>query len=213
MRSSSWADIAPQTIWLFEDIFQAAYEVDLFGRVHRAIEVANANADSVAAARDASGWWWPRKPRAPTPRSVRSERSSRSRTIRSTSYPTRPISRCSAMRPERIPIRRRPRAGAGGAGPIEHSDRRPAASGALRADRASRPHSRQAPNDLEACVTPPRLVALIPVGDGSALIKRRPDVRQAERRLAAATAEIGVATADLYPTIRLVGLYGGAASN
>jgi outer membrane protein TolC len=61
-------------------------------------------------------------------------------------------------------------------------------------------------------VTPPRLVALIPVGDGSALIKRRPDVRQAERRLASATAEIGVATADLYPTIRLVGLYGGAAT-
>jgi outer membrane protein TolC len=37
-------------------------------------------------------------------------------------------------------------------------------------------------------------------------------VRQAERRLAAATAEIGVTTADLYPTIRLVGLYGGAAA-
>ena len=42
----------PKTIWLYEDVFQAAYEVDLFGRVHRAIEVANANADSVAAARD-----------------------------------------------------------------------------------------------------------------------------------------------------------------
>ncbi|HUE12152.1 MAG TPA: TolC family protein, partial [Steroidobacteraceae bacterium] len=43
---------APQTIWLYEDIFQAAYEVDLFGRVHRMIEVANANSDAVAAARD-----------------------------------------------------------------------------------------------------------------------------------------------------------------
>ena len=52
---------------------------------------------------------------------------------------------------------------------------------------------------------------LIPVGDGSELIKRRPDERQADRRLAVATAKIGVATADLYPTIHLVGLYGGAA--
>ena len=60
--------------------------------------------------------------------------------------------------------------------------------------------------------TPPRLIALIPVGDGRALISRRPDVRQAERRLAAATAQIGVATADLYPTIRLIGFYGGAAT-
>ena len=57
----------------------------------------------------------------------------------------------------------------------------------------------QAPQDLQTCVTPPHLVALIPVGDGSALIKRRPDVSQAERRLAAATAQIGVATAICIP--------------
>jgi len=43
----------------------------------------------------------------------------------------------------------------------------------------------------------------IPVGDGTALLARRPDVRAAERRLAADTARIGVATADLYPRITL----------
>ncbi|WP_454727039.1 MULTISPECIES: efflux transporter outer membrane subunit [Cupriavidus] len=54
-----------------------------------------------------------------------------------------------------------------------------------------------------ACHEEPRLRQALPVGDGAALLKRRPDVRQAERELASATARIGVATADLYPSIRL----------
>jgi NodT family efflux transporter outer membrane factor (OMF) lipoprotein len=53
-----------------------------------------------------------------------------------------------------------------------------------------------------------RLDRPIPVGDGAALLARRPDVRAAERRLAAATARIGVATADLYPRVTLGGSVG-----
>lgn len=53
-----------------------------------------------------------------------------------------------------------------------------------------------------------RLTQPIPVGDGAALLARRPDVRAAERRLAAATARIGVATADLYPRVNLGGSAG-----
>ena len=59
------------------------------------------------------------------------------------------------------------------------------------------------PKAVEACVHPPTLTQAIPVGDGAALLKRRPDVRQAERTLAGATARIGVATAALYPNVTL----------
>jgi NodT family efflux transporter outer membrane factor (OMF) lipoprotein len=65
------------------------------------------------------------------------------------------------------------------------------------------------PPDAAACATPPRVVAAIPVGDGAALLRRRPDVRQAERLLAASTARIGVATAELYPNITLGASFGG----
>lgn len=56
-----------------------------------------------------------------------------------------------------------------------------------------------------------RLNRAIPVGDGQALLARRPDIRQAERQLAAETARIGVATADLYPRIVFGGSIGSAS--
>ncbi|MGA2793433.1 MAG: efflux transporter outer membrane subunit [Roseiarcus sp.] len=55
----------------------------------------------------------------------------------------------------------------------------------------------------------PALPAQIPVGLPVELLRRRPDIQEAERRLAAATARIGVATADLFPTVALTGA-GGA---
>lgn len=63
--------------------------------------------------------------------------------------------------------------------------------------------------DIGDCASEPVLGKLIPVGDGAALLRRRPDIREAERNLAAATARIGVATADLYPKIAF-GLTGGS---
>lgn len=65
------------------------------------------------------------------------------------------------------------------------------------------------PREAEACHQVPLLEHPLPVGDGASLIARRPDLRAAERRLAAATARIGVATADLYPQIG-IGLSAGS---
>jgi outer membrane protein TolC len=51
----------------------------------------------------------------------------------------------------------------------------------------------------------------IPVGDGAALLARRPDIRRAERDLAAAGSRVGVARADLFPTVTLGGSIGSTA--
>ena len=72
------------------------------------------------------------------------------------------------------------------------------------------------PRELPAVVagrtTTLRLAQPIPVGDGATLLARRPDVRAAEHRLAASTARIGVATADLYPRITLGGSVGSSGA-
>jgi multidrug efflux system outer membrane protein len=48
----------------------------------------------------------------------------------------------------------------------------------------------------------------LPIGDPTELLRRRPDVQAAERQLAAATARVGVATADLFPRVNVAGFVG-----
>jgi multidrug efflux system outer membrane protein len=58
--------------------------------------------------------------------------------------------------------------------------------------------------DAPIPVPPARVVVGLP----AQLLARRPDVRRAERELAAATARVGVATADFYPRVSLTGAFG-----
>jgi len=67
------------------------------------------------------------------------------------------------------------------------------------------------PEAARTRTTTPDVSKPIPVGDGATLLARRPDVKAAERRLAADTARVGVATADLYPKITLGGSIGSTA--
>lgn len=63
-------------------------------------------------------------------------------------------------------------------------------------------------SDLQAVGPIPAAPERLPVGLPPDLLRRRPDLRSAERSLAAATARVGVATADLYPRLQLLGGFG-----
>ncbi|RAU45363.1 MULTISPECIES: TolC family protein [unclassified Pseudomonas] len=58
----------------------------------------------------------------------------------------------------------------------------------------------------------PAISKALPIGDPTKLLENRPDVRSAERQLAAQTARIGVQTADLFPRVSLSGFLGFTAS-
>ncbi len=67
------------------------------------------------------------------------------------------------------------------------------------------------PGTLDAQLAPVPVRAMtapLPIGDVSTLLQARPDVRVAERNLAAATERVGVATADLFPRVTFTGFVG-----
>jgi NodT family efflux transporter outer membrane factor (OMF) lipoprotein len=67
--------------------------------------------------------------------------------------------------------------------------------------------------ELSASAPLPTLPASVPVDDPATVLKRRPDIRAAERRLAASNAQIGQHKADLFPKVTMLGFIGSNAGN
>jgi len=203
-----------QAGWEYSTGFSAAYQIDLFGQIRRSIEAARANAQAVQAAEDAVRVTVAAETAAAYANACgygeQAAVARHSLSIVQESYD--------------ITVRQRD------AGALSDFDVARAAT-LLEQTRATIPsldgqrHAAlfeltallgktpaEVPADAAACQTPPRLSQPLPVGDGAALLKRRPDVREADRQLASATAKIGVAVANLYPSISLGGAINAGAA-
>ncbi|WP_420144835.1 efflux transporter outer membrane subunit [Sphingobium sp.] len=199
--------------WVIDGGLDVSYEVDMFGRVKRGVEVARG--DLAAAQADADG----------VQVAVIADTVRAYLDVTATAERVAVAERTVALLDQSIRI-------TGARFDVGRSDRldvirvtalrdqQKAAIPALLADRDAALFRlatltgrtpQQLPDTVRAAIRTPQLSQPIPVGDGQALLARRPDVRAAERRLAADTARIGVATADLYPRIALGGSVGTTA--
>lgn len=202
----------PGTAYAYSLGVSLSYPLDLAGQIRRGIEAARDNAEVVAAARD------------------------QTRVTVAAAVARNYVAACSAnvtlaatqrvldvQRRTLDVTRRLQRGGRGTAFDVTRAqaalDQSAAAVPAILAARRTalfalaallgRPAA-QFPREVEGCAAPPRIDRALPIGDGAALIRRRPDIRQAERSLAAATATVGVETAALYPQVSLGGSAGVA---
>jgi NodT family efflux transporter outer membrane factor (OMF) lipoprotein len=195
--------------------FDASYEVDLFGGVTRSIQAARGDTAAAAAALDAA-------------RVAVAAETARSFAQACSFADQAAVAReTTRLQDETVALTRR-LFDAGRSSRLDYSQAVTLAEGARSTIPGLEAEHRAAlyalavltghpPSEVDTtaadCVITPRVKQVIPVGDGATLLRRRPDVRQAERKLAADTARIGVATADLFPKITLLGSAGLSAAH
>lgn len=191
--------------WDYDAALDVSYEVDLFGQVRRTIEAAKADAQAAAAAQDMV-------------RITVAAETARAYADACAFHEQADVARRSVLIEQQtfdIALRQRE---AGAASDLDIAraatllDQTRAQIPTLDGQRRSALYqlavlTGRRPEDIspeaDSCMAPPTLGQPIPVGDGAALLRRRPDVKQAERQLAAATARIGVAAANLFPAVTL----------
>ncbi|MFY2596287.1 efflux transporter outer membrane subunit [Achromobacter xylosoxidans] len=208
--------IDPPNRWSYSAGASMSYQVDLFGQIRRAVEAAGADAQAAQAAYDA------------TRVTVAAETARAYANLCSAGMQLASAEHSVKVQQESLDaVSRLQRAGRGtaldvtrarsqleqlraGLPPFQAQQR----TALYRLAALTGQTPAEIPTTLLQCAAAPQLSQTIPVGDGAALLRRRPDIRQAERALAAATARIGVATADLYPkiTLGLSGASGGPAA-
>ncbi len=192
-------------VWSYDAALDASYEVDLFGQVRRTIEAAKADAQASAAAQDLV-------------RITVAAETARAYADACAFHEQADVARQSLQIQQQtfdIAVRQRD---AGATSDLDVAraatllDQTRAQIPTLEGQRRSalyqlavltgRPPEAISP-EADACKAAPVLGQPIPVGDGAALLRRRPDVKRAERQLAAATARVGVAVANLFPAVTL----------
>jgi multidrug efflux system outer membrane protein len=199
----------PRVITNYRLGFDAYWELDLFGRVRSAIQAASADADAFAANLD------------DVRVSVAAEVARNYYELRGLQQQQAVAERSLANQQEtlRLTVVRRD-AGIGEEQDVASAAARVAAIESdlppIRAALSQRQHRLavlvgQRPGTLTADLSPrayPPISKAIAIGEPGSLLTRRPDVRAAERRVAAATGREGVAAADLYPRITVTGFLG-----
>jgi len=193
--------------WLFNGSFDVAYEVDLFGRIRRTIEAAREDAAATAEAEDAT-------------RVAVAAQTAQAYADACAYAEAAQVARDSADVARQILDLTRKQRDLGSRSDFDVAsaaavyDQQEAAVPTLEGQWRAQLYALavltgRPPAEISTaaagCKTPPKIDRPLPVGDGAALLQRRPDVRQAEHTLAADTARIGVAMADFFPTVSLTG--------
>jgi outer membrane protein, multidrug efflux system len=199
----------PQGLTIYQAGFDAFWELDLFGRVRSQIRSAVATAQSFEATAD------------DVRVSIVAEIARNYFEIRGLQQQLAVAERSLANQQETLRLAQvRRDAGFGEEQDVASAAARVAAIEAsippIRSALAQREHrlavlTATRPGELGADLSPrayPPLTKALAVGEPNSLLRRRPDVRAAERQLAAATANEGVAAADLYPRITITGFLG-----
>ncbi len=199
----------PETVNTYSAGFDAFWELDVFGRIRNQVRSASATADSFSAAAD------------DVRVSVAAEVARNYFELRGLQQRLAVAARSLANQQETLRLTRvRRDADFGEEQDVASAAARVAAIEAsmppLRSAMALRRHRLAvligtAPGTLEVDLAPrpyPTLAKALAIGEPNTLLRRRPDVRAAERRVAASTANEAVAAADLYPRVTITGFLG-----